>query len=448
MSISLVTPIPGPKSIALMEARNAHVARGPFHSTPLFVERARGAHVWDVDGNRMLDFASGIGVVNVGHTAPEVVRAIAEQAERNIHSSINVLAYEGYVKLAEKINAAIPGDFPKKSFLCNSGAEAVENAVKIARAFTKRQAVVCFDHAYHGRTYMAMTLTAKVHNYKQGFAPFNPEVYRAPLPYPYRCPAGGGDGCGDTCTGCFTQFTQLVHSQIGAENVAAVIVEPVLGEGGFLPVPPAYLRALRRFCTEHGILLIFDEIQTGFGRTGKMFACEHSGVVPDLMTLAKGLGGGMPIAAVAGRADVMDAPPVGGIGGTYCGNPVACAAALAVFDLFEADKGKLLRDAEKLGGIIQATFARWRESYSIIGDVRGLGPMQALEFVKDRQSKAPDKENTARIAKFCYEHGVITITAGTFGNVLRLLVPLIISEADLHEGLAVIEAGIQSVCPS
>lgn len=455
MSIELKTKIPGPKSIALMEERKQHVARGPFHSTPIFIERAHGAHVWDVDGNQLLDFASGIGVVNVGHTAPELVRAIADQAEKNIHSSINVLAYEGYVRLSEKINNSVPGDFPKKSFLCNSGAEAVENAIKIARSYTKRQAVVCFDHAYHGRTYMAMTLTSKVNFYKHGFAPFNSEVYRAPFPYQYRCPSCSGN-CGNQtngnsthdsqfkqeCAPCFKQFEQMVNSQIGAQNVAAVIVEPILGEGGFLPISQGYMKALRKFCTDNGILLILDEIQSGFGRTGKMYAVDHYGIVPDMMTLAKGLGGGMPIAAVVGRAEVMDAPPEGGIGGTYCGNPVACASGLAVFDLFEKDNGALLNHSEKIGQIIQNTFQTWKEKYPCIGDVRGIGPMQALEFVKDRATKEPDKEFTGKLAKFCYENGLVTITAGTYGNVMRLLVPLVISEEDLKIGLDIIEKGI------
>jgi 4-aminobutyrate aminotransferase / (S)-3-amino-2-methylpropionate transaminase / 5-aminovalerate transaminase len=462
MSIEIKTQIPGPKSISLMEERKKHVARGPFHTTPIFIEKAHGAHVWDVDGNKLLDFASGIGVVNVGHTPKELVDAITEQASKNIHSSINVLAYEGYVRLSEKINNAIPGDFHKKSFLCNSGAEAVENAIKIARSFTKRQAVIAFDHAYHGRTYMAMSLTSKVNFYKHGFAPFNSEVYRAPFPYQYRCPSCNGN-CENTtsinqssdtkndlnsrfeskCEPCFSQFAHMVNSQIGAQNVAAVIVEPVLGEGGFLPVPKGYMKELRKFCTDNGILLILDEIQSGFGRTGKMFAVDHYDIVPDLMTLAKGLGGGMPIAAVAGRADVMDAPPEGGIGGTYCGNPVACAAGLAVFDMFEKDNGKLLEHSEKIGKLIHEKFLSWMETYNCIGDVRGIGPMQAMEFVKDRNTKEPDKELTGKIAKYCYENGVVTITAGTFGNVMRLLVPLVITEEELMEGLDVIEKAIQ-----
>ncbi|NCN09013.1 MAG: aminotransferase class III-fold pyridoxal phosphate-dependent enzyme [Leptospira sp.] len=470
MHINLKTKIPGPKSISLMEERKKHVARGPFHSTPIFIEKAHGAKVWDVDGNQMLDFASGIGVVNVGHTAPEVVAAIQEQATKNIHSSINVLAYDGYINLSKKINEAVPGDFAKKTFLCNSGAEAVENAIKIARSYTKRQAIVCFDHAYHGRTYMAMSLTSKVKFYKHTFAPFNPEVYRAQFPYQYRCPTCNGNCSASNtnsnsnskaisstkqtetfrsdleskCEPCFQSFVNMIQGQIGAENVAAVIIEPVLGEGGFIPVPIGYMKSLRKFCDDHGILLILDEIQSGFGRTGKMFAVDHYGIVPDLMTLAKGLGGGMPIAAVTGKAEIMDAPPEGGIGGTYCGNPVACAAALAVFELFEKDKGALLSHSEHIGKIIAKRLDSWKKSYSQVGDVRGLGPMQALEFVKDNNTKEPNKELASKVAKYCYENGLISITAGTFGNVIRILVPLTISEEELEEGLNVIEKGIEA----
>jgi len=454
MGIEIKTKLPGPKSLALMEERKKHVARGPFHSTPIFIERAHGAHVWDVDGNKLLDFASGIGVVNVGHTHPDVVKAIHEQVEKNLHSSINVLAYEGYVRLAEKLNESVPGKFPKKTFLCNSGAEAVENAVKIARSYTKRQAIVCFDHAYHGRTYMAMSLTSKAKFYKHTFAPFNSEVYRVPFPYQYRCPSCSGI-CGNDpeklrsmetrfetdCQPCFRQLEQILHSQIGPENVAAVIIEPVLGEGGFLPVPKGYMQSLQNFCKEHGILLILDEIQTGFGRTGKLYAAEHYGIEPDLITLAKGLGGGMPIAAVVGKAEIMDAPPEGGIGGTYSGNPVACASGLAVFEIFQRDTS-FLKHAEAIGSTIQATFRDWQARYERIGDTRGLGPMQALEFVKDRSTKEPDKEFTMKVSKYCYENGVVTITAGTFGNILRLLVPLVISMEDLKLGLSIIEKGI------
>lgn len=439
MAIQLKTEIPGPRSRALMEARREHVARGPFHATPVFVERAHGAVVEDVDGNLLLDFASGIAVCNLGHTPEAVVQAIKSQAERLIHSSFNVLPYEGYVTLAERLNRLVPGSFPKKTFFVNSGAEAVENAVKIARAFTKRQAVVCFDHAYHGRTYLAMTLTSKVMPYKHGFAPFAPEVYRAPFPYAYRLPEQDG------IEASFRALEELVVHQIGRSNLAAIVIEPVLGEGGFIPVPLPYLPRLRELCDASGALLILDEIQTGFGRTGTLFACEQYGVVPDLITLAKGLGSGMPIAAVTGRAEVMDAPCEGGIGGTYGGNPIACAAALAVLDQIEADGGALLKRVQAIGVTLRRRLDGWKEREPRIGDVRGLGPMLGMELVKDRTTKEPDKAAAGALARYCYEHGLVVITAGTYGNVLRLLMPLTITDDELTEGLDVLDAGLAEI---
>lgn len=439
MSIRLKTEIPGPKSRALMEARREHVARGPFHSTPLFIARAHGALIEDVDGNTLIDFSSGIAVVNTGHTPEALVEAVKAQAERVLHSSFNVLPHESYVRLAERLNRAAPGSFAKKSFLVNSGAEAVENAVKIARAFTKRQGVICFDHAFHGRTYMAMTLTSKAKPYKAGFSPLAPEVYRAPFPYAYRSPAE------DASTYCLDYLKEMVHHQIGRENVAAVIIEPVLGEGGYVEAPAAFLRGLRDLCSELGAVFIADEIQTGFGRTGRMFACEHAGVEADLMALAKGLGGGMPIGAVTGRAEIMDAPIDGGIGGTYGGNPVACAAALTVFDRLEADGGALLRRAEALGVALRARLSAWKDRFAVIGDVRGLGPMMGIELVKDRATKEPDKESTGKVARLCYESGLVILTAGTYGNVIRLAMPLVISDEELDEGLGVLEKALSSI---
>jgi 4-aminobutyrate aminotransferase/(S)-3-amino-2-methylpropionate transaminase len=435
MHISLKTEVPGPKSRALMERRRQHVARGPFHATPVFVARAHGAIVEDVDGNRLLDFASGIAVVNLGHTPEAVVAAIREQAGSVLHSSFNVVPYEGYVALAERINRATPGDHPKKTFLCNSGAEAVENAVKIARAYTGRQAVVCFDHAFHGRTQLALTLTSKL-TYRNGFAPFAPEVYRAPFPYAYRCSEP------DVTEASMRALDELITHQIGRHNTAAIVIEPVLGEGGFIDAPIPYLKRLREYATEHKIVLILDEIQTGFGRTGTLFACEQYGVVPDLMAIAKGLGSGLPISAVTGRAEIMDAPGDGGIGGTYGGNPVACAAALAVFDAFEADGGALLRRAHALGEALGQRLEAWRDRYRGIGDVRGRGPMLGIEFVKDRVTKEPDKAFASALARYCYEHGLIVLTAGTYSNVVRLLMPLSIEDDELAEGLAVMEAGL------
>jgi 4-aminobutyrate aminotransferase/(S)-3-amino-2-methylpropionate transaminase len=438
MHISLKTDIPGPKSQALMERRREAVARGPFHSTPVFLKRAHGAVIEDVDGNRLLDFSSGIAVVNLGHTPEAVVQAIREQAGAVLHSSFNVLPYEGYVALCERIIRHTPGDHPKKAFLCNSGAEAVENAVKIARAYTGRQAVVCFDHAFHGRTQLALSMTSKL-TYRNGFAPFAPEVYRAPFPYAYRCPEP------DVTEASFRALDELVTHHIGRHNTAAIVIEPVLGEGGFIDAPIPYLKMLRNYCTEHKIVLILDEIQTGFGRTGTMFACEQYGVAPDLMTLAKGLGSGLPISAVTGKAEIMDAPGDGAIGGTYGGNPVACAAALAVFDAFEADGGALLQRARALGEALLPRIEAWRDRYRGIGDVRGRGPMLGIEFVKDRVTKEPDKHAAAALARYCHEHGLVVLTAGTYGNVIRLLMPLVIDDDQLAEGLAVMEAGLEDL---
>lgn len=432
MHIQIKTSIPGPKSKALMEERKKHVARGPFHSTGIFIHKAHDALIEDVDGNRFIDFASGIGVVNVGHTPQAVVSAVQAQAERVLHAGFNVTPYESYVRLAEKINQKTPGNFSKKTLLVNSGAEAVENAIKIARTFTKRQAIVCFDHAFHGRTYMAMSLTSKAKPYKEGFGPLNSEVYRMPFPYLYREPISESQA--------FDQFVDRVHSQIGETNVAAVIVEPVLGEGGFVPVPRTYFNKLRDFCTANGILLIADEIQTGFGRTGSLFACETLGIQPDLITLAKGLGAGLPIAAVCGRADVMDAPIEGGIGGTYGGNPVACAAALEVFRTFE--NPGFLEHVQALGRSLEQYLNEWKEKFAIVGDVRGLGVMRGVELVKNKNTKEPHREAAAAVAKYAHENGVILLTAGTYGNVIRFLMPLTITLDQLNEGLAVVEAGL------
>jgi 4-aminobutyrate aminotransferase/(S)-3-amino-2-methylpropionate transaminase len=440
-SIKLKTEIPGPRSKALMAERMQAVARGPFHTTPVFVSRGRGALLDDVDGNTLIDFGAGIGVVNAGHTAEPVVKAVQEQAAQLLHGSINVTPYESYIRLCEKLNQATPGTHKKKTFLANSGAEAVENAIKIARYHTGRQAIVCFDHAFHGRTYMAMSLTSKAKPYRLGFGPFNPEIYRAPFPYAYRWPTTSDPA--RVSDECFQQFEELVNSRIGANQVAAVILEPVLGEGGFVPAPAPFLAKLREFCTANGIVLIADEIQTGFGRTGTMFASEQLGLVPDLITTAKGLGCGMPISAVTGRAEIMDAPGDGGIGGTFGGNPVSCAAALAVFQMFE--KGDVLARARKLGESLSRRLGEWKEKYPAIGEVRGLGPMQAMEFVKDRKSKTPHPDLAKALVKHCYERGLVIMTAGSYGNNVRLLMPLVIEADQLEEGLGVLESGLKAL---
>jgi 4-aminobutyrate aminotransferase/(S)-3-amino-2-methylpropionate transaminase len=457
-SIRLQTPVPGPKSRELFARRAEAVSNGPFHITPVVAAEAEGSVITDVDGNRLLDFAAGIGVANLGHREPTVMAAVREQMERFLHTSINVVAYEGYVAVAEGLNARMPGPGPFKTYLANSGAEAVENAVKFARAFTGRQGVIAFTHGYHGRTYMALALTAKAHPYKSGFAPFPAEVYRAPFPDFYRWPGVGeqaGECPGDRseeaacglarclCREAFEAFLEVVRVQVGERNVAAVVIEPVTGEGGFIPAPPPFLGMLRRWCDEHGVVLIFDEVQTGFGRTGTLFACEQTGVTPDLLALAKGLGNGLPISAVTGRAEILDAVGTGGVGGTYCGNPLACAAALAVMERF--DDPATLAHARTLGEAIRERLEAWYARFPRIGQVRGLGPMRALELVADRRTKEPDKPAAQALLKYCYEHGVVVLSCGTYGNAVRFLLPLTTSLEQLHEGLDVVEAGLESL---
>jgi 4-aminobutyrate aminotransferase/(S)-3-amino-2-methylpropionate transaminase len=431
-NILLKTSIPGPKSQALMARRKAAVARGPFHGTPVFVDHAHGALITDVDGNVLIDLAAGIGVVNTGHTPEKLVKAIKDQAEKLIHGSFNVTPYEGYVALCEKLNGLAPGKFAKKSFLANSGAEAVENSIKIARAHTGRPSVIAFEHAFHGRTYMAMTLTAKEKPYKIGFSPFNSDVHRAPYPYVYHGVSAEA------------AFTDLV-AKVTATNVAAVIIEPVLGEGGFIPAPKEFLANLSTFCAKNGIVLIADEIQCGFGRTGTLFASEQLDFIPDLILTAKGLGGGMPVSAVTGRAEIMDAPIEGGIGGTFGGNPVAVASALAVLGIM-AD-GAFLARSQALGRSVLKTLQGWKEKYPVVGDVRGLGPMLALELVKDRTTKDPFADGAKALVKFCYERGVVIMTAGSYGNCVRLLFPLVITDEQLAEAFAVLEDGLKSLRP-
>ncbi len=434
-SIVLKTAIPGPKSLALMARRKAAVARGPFHGTPVFVDHAHGALITDVDGNVLIDLAAGIGVVNTGHTPEALVMAITAQAGKLIHGSFNVTPYEGYVSLCEKLNGLAPGKFAKKSFLANSGAEAVENSIKIARAHTGRPSVIAFEHAFHGRTYMAMTLTAKEKPYKIGFAPFNSDVHRAPYPYAYH---------GISAEAAFAAFSDLA-AKVTAKSIAAVIIEPVLGEGGFIPAPKEFLANLSSFCAANGIVLIADEIQCGFGRTGTLFASEQLDFIPDIILTAKGLGGGMPISAVTGRADIMDAPIEGGIGGTFGGNPVAVASALAVLGMME--DGIFLSRAQQLGRSVLEILQGWKVKYPVVGDVRGLGPMLALELVKDRASKDPYSDGAKALVKFCYERGVVIMTAGSYGNCVRLLFPLVITDEQLVEALAVLEAGLKSLKP-
>jgi 4-aminobutyrate aminotransferase/(S)-3-amino-2-methylpropionate transaminase len=434
-TIRLATPIPGPKSRAILARRQAAVARGASHASPVVVERASGATVTDVDGNVLLDFAGGIGTLNVGHCDPAVVDAIVTQARRVTHTCVHVALHEPYIALAEKLNAIAPGKAPKKTLLANSGAEAVENAVKIARYFTKRPGVVTFEHGFAGRTLLTMSLTSKVMPYKLGFGPFAPEVYRLPYPYFYR------SGCSDEETfvaSAIAGMKDFFRTHVSPEQVACVWMELVLGEGGFVVAPPAYVDALASLCREHGILFIADEIQTGFGRTGRMFASDHYAFEPDLVTMAKSIAGGMVLSAVTGRADVMDSVHVGGLGGTFGGNPVSCAAALATLDRIDA-LGLVAR-ASQIGERLRARMLAWQQQHACVGDVRGLGAMMAMELVEDRLARTPAREMTSALVARCAERGVLIIPAGTFGNVIRFLVPLVVTDEQLDEGLDVIES--------
>ncbi len=440
-AVRLVTEVPGPRSRALFAARQQHIPRGPFNVTPIFAAQAEGARLTDVDGNTFLDFAGGIGVLNVGHAAPPVVAAAREQLERFTHTCFHVVPYEAYVAVAERLNGMTPGGFAKKTVLFNSGAEAVENAIKIARSYTGRPAVLCFEDAFHGRTLLALSLTSKVATYKKGFGPFAPEVYRVPYAYCYRCPIGlTYPSCRVACADLLREVFNRV---VDPDAVAALIVEPVLGEGGFVTPPREYLPKLQKTCAEHGILLIADEVQTGFGRTGKMFAVEHAGVEPDLLVMAKSMAGGLPLSAVTGRAEIMDAPQVGGLGGTFGGNPVSCAAALAALDLIE--RQDLPGRAARIGARVLERFHAMRERYELVGDVRGLGAMVAMELVRDRASREPAKEAATRVVYLACERGLILITAGTHGNVIRTLMPLVTTDAELDEGLDILEGALRDV---
>jgi 4-aminobutyrate aminotransferase/(S)-3-amino-2-methylpropionate transaminase len=423
-----------------MRRRENAVPRGVSQITPIFVDRAEGALIEDVDGNRFIDFAGGIGCLNAGHRAPDVVAGLRRQIDRFLHTCFMVTPYEGYVKLAERLNALAPGDFPKKTLLLNSGAEAVENAVKIARAYTRRPAVICFEDAFHGRTLLTMSLTSKTHPYKAGFEPFASDIYRIPYAYCYRCSYGlTYPSCAVHCAHHLEDtFTRVV----AAESVAAVIVEPVLGEGGFI-TPPEFLGIVQEICRRRGILFIADEVQTGFGRTGKLFAREHFGITPDLMVTAKSLGGGLALAAVTGRAEIMDHTGPGSLGGTFGGNPLACEAALAVLDVMERDN--LPERAAQLGERFAGRARSWQKRWPLVAEVRGLGAMQAIELVRSRETREPAAEETKEIARYCYEHGLIVLSAGSYSNVIRLLMPLVISDEQFEEGLGVLEAAFEAV---
>jgi 4-aminobutyrate aminotransferase/(S)-3-amino-2-methylpropionate transaminase len=433
----LHTAIPGPRSAELHARKNAAVSAGVGTTLPVYVERAGGGILVDVDGNQLIDFGSGIAVTTVGNAAPRVVSAVQEQVADFTHTCFMVTPYEEYVAVCEKLNELTPGSFEKRSALFNSGAEAVENAVKIARHATGRQAVVAFDHAYHGRTNMTMALTAKNMPYKHRFGPFAGEIYRVPMAYPFRWPTGP-ENCAEEA---FDTFVSLVHAQVGEDNCAAVILEPIQGEGGFIVPAPGFLARMADWCASHGILFIADEIQSGFCRTGDWFACEAEGVVPDLITTAKGIAGGLPLSGVTGRADLMDAIHGGGLGGTYGGNPVACAAALGAIETMAADD--LNGAAKRIEAIMRPRLAELAEKFPAIGDVRGRGAMLAVELVEPG-TKEPNAALTAAVAKACHAEGLIALTAGTFGNVLRFLPPLVIGEELLREGLDILEGAFAS----
>lgn len=437
----LVTEIPGPRSRGLLERRKAAVPDGLASSLPVFVEAASGAILRDVDGNQLIDLGAGIAVLNVGNTSPPVMQAVRAQLDRYTHTCMQVTQYEPYVALAERLNALTPGAFSKKTLFVSTGAEAVENAVKVARHHTKRQAVVVFDHGFHGRTLLAMTMTAKAMPYKAGLGPFAPEVYRMPMSYPYRCPAGASyEDCGPPC---LAEAVRLMDKQIGADRIAAIVIEPIQGEGGFVVPAAGFIPGLAEYARGNGIVFVADEIQTGLGRTGRMFGIEHEAVEPDIVTTAKSLAGGLPLAAVTGRAEIMDSVHPGGLGGTYAGNPLACAAGLAVLDQLERED--LVERAARLEGEILGRLGDMRERFELVGDVRGRGAMCAIELVRDRATREPAKAETGRVLEECARQGVVVLKAGTYDNVIRFLPPLTIDGDLLSEGLDVVEKALAAV---
>lgn len=432
----LLTELPGPASQALAARRRAAVSSAVSVGNDIYIDRGDGAILIDVDGNQLIDFGSGIAVASVGHAAPAVVAAVSEQAAKFSHTCFMVNPYPGYVEVCEELARVTPGDHEKRSALFNSGAEAVENAVKVARAYTGRQAVIAFDHAYHGRTNLTMALTAKVQPYKDGFGPFAPEIYRVGMAYPYRWPTGP-ERCAEEA---FAEFASQVHVQVGEEHVAAVIVEPIQGEGGFIVPAPGFLALLSQWCTAHGVVFIADEIQTGFCRTGDWFASEHEGVVPDLVTTAKAMAGGLPLAALTGRAEIMDAPVVGGLGGTFGGNPVSCAAALAAIGMMrDLDlSGRARAIGELLSSRLEALAGRHPE----IGEVRGRGAMMAIELVRPVGSKTPDAALAKAVVAGCAKRGLVMLSCGTYGNVIRMLPPLVISDDLIEEAMDILAAAL------
>ncbi len=427
-----------------IQRRNDSIPAAIANMTPLFIESGTNARVRDIEGNTYLDFASGIGVNNLGHCHERVVAAIREQSEQYLHACFHVMMYTPYVRLAEKLNALVPVTGTPKTMLANSGAEAVENAVKIARAHTRKRAVVCFDNAFHGRTMLTMTMTSKIRPNKVNTGAWAPGIYRIHFPYCYRCPWNLEYGsCGMACGASYFE-NYVFKYQVDPEDTAAIILEPVQGEGGFVPVPPGYLEQVRQVCDRHNIVLIFDEIQSGFGRTARMFAAEHYGVSPDIMTMAKSLGGGLPISAVTGNSDMMDSVATGGLGGTYGGNPVACAAALAVLETFE--QTDILARASDIGDTVRTALLKLKDSFECIGDVRGLGAMMAMEIIKKDGTMEPDGETAGAVVRHCRENGLLVLSCGTFKNNIRLLMPLTIEQKELERGLDIISTAVAACC--
>ncbi len=425
----------------LTKLRKKNVPQAPYNITPAFIREARGALMIDVEGRELIDFAGGIGVNNVGHCHPKVVAAIKDQADKCIHTCFHVAMYDAYVDLAARLNALAPGDFPKMTMFANSGAEAVENAVKVARYNKKRPAVICFENGYHGRTLYTLSLTSKIKPYKFGFGPFASEVYRIPFAYCYRCPFGlQYPGCSVACA---DYLEDVFVSHVSAEATAAIIAEPIQGEGGFITPPPEYFSKVQKIAQKYDIAFIIDEVQTGVGRTGKFFAIEHWDIEPDILTLAKSLAGGMPLSAIIAREELINKIHVGGLGGTFSGNPVSCRAGLAVLEIMLEDG--LLQRAQRLGEKLFAQFKNLQEKFEIIGDVRGKGPMLAMELVRDRETKTPAKEEADKLVKICFEKGLVLLSCGNFGNVIRTLMPLVITDEQLQRGLSILEEGFQEL---
>jgi 4-aminobutyrate aminotransferase / (S)-3-amino-2-methylpropionate transaminase / 5-aminovalerate transaminase len=440
-AIHRVTEIPGPLSRDLLARRANAVVRGLGKSTDVVVDRAEGARVIDVDGNTLIDLAGGIGMSLAGHCPPEVVAAVKAQTDKLLHPCALVATYEPYIALCELLNEVTPGAFAKKTLLANSGAEAVENAIKIARAHTKRAGVLCFEGGYHGRTLLTLSLTSKYGLFKQGFGPFAPEIYRIPAPEPFRRPQGMTEEA--YVDACIAQLDRALIAQIDPAALAAIIIEPVQGEAGFIPMPARFLQRIRELCTQHGIVMIADEVQTGFGRTGTLFAVEQLGVVPDVITMAKALGAGLPISATTGRAEIMDAPHLGGVGGTYGGSPLACVAAIEAVKLIR--KPEFLAHARRIGDVIRQELVAIQKASKLVADVRGLGPMLLVELVTDHATKAPAAAHAIAIIKRAVSNGVVLIRAGLYSNCIRFMPPLTITEDEVREGLAVVREAITYV---